>query len=302
MHSRGTPQTALGRGHRAACEVGPTLFWSLLVITVSFIPVFTLEAQEGRLFRPLAFTKTYSMAASAILAITIVPILMGYFIRGRILPEERNPINRFLLAVYHPIVSFVVTRPKTVLLSFALLVAITIVPFTRLGSEFMPPLWEGDLLYMPTTMPGVSIAKSKELLQQTDRIIRSFPEVKSVFGKAGRAETATDPAGLDMLETTILLKPRREWRTGMTHEKLVAELDAAIQFPGLTNAWTMPIKTRIDMLSTGIKTPVGVKIPARISTRWNCSEDRSSRGAEGVRGRHRRLPSRRSAATTSTSR
>jgi copper/silver efflux system protein len=244
----------------AAREVGPTLFWSLLVITVSFIPVFTLEAQEGRLFKPLAFTKTWSMAAAAILAVTIVPILMGYFIRGKILPEKRNPVNRFLIAAYHPIVNFAVKQPKIVLLSVVLLVAVTIIPFTRLGSEFMPSLWEGDLLYMPTTMPSVSIAKSKELLQQTDRIIRSFPEVKSVFGKAGRAETATDPAGLDMLETIILLKPQSEWRKGMTHEKLVAELDAAIQFPGLTNAWTMPIKTRIDMLSTGIKTPVGVKI------------------------------------------
>jgi copper/silver efflux system protein len=244
----------------ASREVGPTLFWSLLVITVSFIPVFTLEAQEGRLFRPLAFTKTYSMAAAAILAVTIVPILMGFFIRGRLVPEARNPLNRFILAAYHPVVNFAVKRPKTVLFSAALLVAITVIPFTRLGSEFMPPLWEGDLLYMPTTMPGVSIAKSKELLQQTDRIISSFPEVKSVFGKAGRDETATDPAGLDMLETTILLKPPSEWRAGMTHEKLVAELDAAIRFPGLTNAWTMPIKTRIDMLSTGIKTPVGVKI------------------------------------------
>jgi copper/silver efflux system protein len=244
----------------ASREVGPSLFWSLLVITVSFIPVFSLEAQEGRLFRPLAFTKTYSMAASAILAVTIVPILMGFFIRGRILPEERNPVNRFLIAVYHPVVRFVVNHPFPVLLAIVAIVAATLIPFSRLGSEFMPPLWEGDLLYMPTTMPGVSIAKSKELLQQTDKIIASFPEVQSVFGKAGRAETATDPAGLDMLETTIILKPPSEWRHGMTHEKLVAELDRAIQFPGLTNSWTMPIKTRIDMLSTGIKTPVGIKI------------------------------------------
>jgi Cu(I)/Ag(I) efflux system membrane protein CusA/SilA len=244
----------------ASREVGPSLFWSLCVITVSFIPVFTLEAQEGRLFRPLAFTKTYAMAASAILAITIVPILMGYFVRGKILPEARNPINRFLIALYHPVVGFVVKQPLVVLFAIVAIVVVTVVPFSRLGSEFMPPLWEGDLLYMPTTMPGVSIAKSKELLQQTDKIIASFPEVKTVFGKAGRAETATDPAGLDMLETTILLKPQSEWRAGMTHEKLVNELDKAIQFPGLTNSWTMPIKTRIDMLSTGIKTPVGVKI------------------------------------------
>jgi copper/silver efflux system protein len=244
----------------ASREVGPSLFWSLCVITVSFIPVFTLEAQEGRLFRPLAFTKTYSMAASAILAITIVPILMGYFIRGRILPEKRNPINRFLIALYHPIVGFVVKRPTIVLLSAAAVVAATVFPFSRLGTEFMPPLWEGDLLYMPTTMPGISIAKSKEILQQTDKIIAGFPEVERVFGKAGRAETATDPAGLDMLETTILLKPQSQWRKGMTHEKLVEELDRAIHFPGLTNSWTMPIKTRIDMLSTGIKTPLGIKI------------------------------------------
>ncbi|OGS36845.1 MAG: cation transporter [Elusimicrobia bacterium RIFOXYB2_FULL_49_7] len=244
----------------AAQEVGPTLFWSLLVITVSFIPVFTLEAQEGRLFRPLAFTKTYSMAASAILAITIVPILMGFFVRGKILPEHRNPVNRFLIRFYHPIVEWVLRRPRLILTAAVIIVLATVLPFKRLGSEFMPPLYEGDLLYMPTTLPGISITKAKEILQQTDKIIRTFPEVKSVFGKAGRAETATDPAGLDMLETTIQLKPESEWRPGMTREKLVEELDKAIRFPGLTNAWTMPIKTRIDMLSTGIKTPVGIKI------------------------------------------
>ena len=245
---------------QASCEVGPSLFWSLLVITVSFAPVFSLTEQEGRLFKPLAFTKTYSMAAAAILAITIVPILMGFFIRGKIPAEERNPINRFLISFYHPIARFVMKRPKMIIVLVIGLVALTIFPLLRLGSEFMPPLWEGDLLYMPTTLPGVSITKAKEILQQTDKIIKSFPEVASVFGKAGRAETATDPAGLDMLETTIQLKPTSEWRKGMTHEKLVDELDAAIQFPGLTNAWTMPIKTRIDMLSTGIKTPVGIKI------------------------------------------
>jgi Cu(I)/Ag(I) efflux system membrane protein CusA/SilA len=240
--------------------VGPSLFWSLLVITVSFVPVFTLEQQEGRLFRPLAFTKTYSMAAAAILAITIVPILMGFFIRGKILPENKNPINRFLIRIYHPIAAFVLKRPKTIILVVIGLIVFTVFPLLRLGSEFMPSLWEGDLLYMPTTLPGVSITKAKEILQQTDKIIKTFPEVKSVFGKAGRAETATDPAGLDMLETTILLKPQKEWRKGMTPKKLIDELDAAIKFPGLTNAWTMPIKTRIDMLSTGIKTPVGIKI------------------------------------------
>jgi heavy metal efflux pump (cobalt-zinc-cadmium) len=244
----------------ASREVGPSLFWSLLVITVSFLPVFSLEEQEGRLFRPLAFTKTYSMAAAAILAVTIVPILMGFFIRGKILPENKNPINRFLIALYHPIAKFVLKRPKTIITTVIALIALTLFPLLHIGSEFMPSLWEGDLLYMPTTLPGVSITKAKEILQQTDKIIKTFPEVKSVFGKAGRAETATDPAGLDMLETTILLKPQNEWRKGMTPKKLIDELDAAIKFPGLINAWTMPIKTRIDMLSTGIKTPVGIKI------------------------------------------
>ena len=244
----------------AAKEVGPSLFYSLLVITVSFIPVFTLEAQEGRLFKPLAFTKTYSMAAAAILSITIVPILMGYWIRGRILPEERNPINKFLIKIYHPVVDFVIKHKKSVLIGALILLALTFIPYSKIGSEFMPPLYEGDLLYMPTTMPGMSITKAREILQQTDKIIRTFPEVHHVLGKIGRAETATDPAGLDMIETTIMLKPEEEWRAGMTVEKLIDEMDRAIQFPGLTNAWTMPIKTRVDMLSTGIKTPVGIKI------------------------------------------
>lgn len=244
----------------ASKEVGPALFYSLLVITVSFIPVFTLEAQEGRLFRPLAFTKTYSMAAAAILSITIVPILMGYWIRGKVLPEKRNPINRFLIRTYTPIVNFVLRHNKWVLVTAVALMAVTIIPFSRIGSEFMPPMYEGDLLYMPTTLPGMSITKARELLQQTDKIIRRFPEVHHVFGKIGRAETATDPAGLDMVETTIMLKPESEWRSGMTVQKLIDEMDQAIQFPGLTNAWTMPIKTRTDMLSTGIKTPVGIKI------------------------------------------
>ncbi len=244
----------------ASKEVGPALFWSLLVITVSFIPVFTLEAQEGRLFKPLAFTKTYAMAAAALLAVTIVPVLMGYFIRGKIKPEHENPINRLLISIYHPVVKWVLKYPKAVIASAMVIVMVTVFPFLKLGSEFMPPLYEGDLLYMPTTMPGVSITKAKELLQQTDKIIRSFPEVERVFGKAGRAETATDPAGLDMLETVIQLKPEKEWRKGMTPEKLINELDASIKFPGLTNSWTMPIKTRTDMLSTGIKTPIGIKI------------------------------------------
>jgi len=244
----------------AAKEVGPALFYSLLVITVSFIPVFTLEAQEGRLFKPLAFTKTYSMGAAALLSITIVPILMGYWIRGKILPEERNPINRFLIRIYHPVVDFVLKYNRWVIVAVVILLALTYIPFRNLGSEFMPPLYEGDLLYMPTTLPGISITKAREILQQTDKIIRQFPEVHHVFGKIGRAETATDPAGLDMIETTIMLKPESEWRPGMTPQKLIDEMDRAIQFPGLTNAWTMPIKTRVDMLSTGIKTPVGIKI------------------------------------------
>ncbi len=261
----------------ASIEVGPTLFYSLLVITVSFIPVFTLEAQEGRLFKPLAFTKTYSMAAAAFLSITLAPVLMGYLIRGRILPEERNPLNRFLIAVYHPVVEFILrhkTRCWVIIAGAVFAVVVTWWPYSRLGSEFMPPLYEGDLLYMPTTLPGISITKARELLQQTDRIIKRFPEVHHVFGKIGRAETATDPAPLSMVETTVMLKPEEEWPvvditdmngTVLAHrrrtpDELVDVMNAAIPFPGVTNAWTMPIKTRIDMLSTGIKTPVGIKI------------------------------------------
>ena len=241
-------------------EVGPSLFFSLLVITVSFMPVFTLEAQEGRLFKPLAFTKTYSMAAAALLAITLVPVLVGYWVRGKIVPEERNPMSRLLVFVYRPLLQTVFLLRWPVLLVMVLLLAVTMIPYGQLGSEFMPPLWEGDLLYMPTTLPGISITKAREILQQTDKIIKTFPEVHHVFGKIGRAETATDPAPLSMVETTIMLKPESEWREGMTPDKLIDEMNAAIQIPGLTNAWTMPIKTRIDMLSTGIKTPVGIKI------------------------------------------
>ena len=244
----------------ATKEVGPALFFSLLIIAVSFLPVFTLEAQEGRLFRPLAFTKTYAMLGSALLAITIVPVLMGYLIRGKIRPEKKNPVNRFLIWIYHPIIKLVLKAKVLVLLIAIVVLAVTYIPWKSIGSEFMPPLNEGDLLYMPTTLPGISITKAKELLQQTDRIIASFPEVHHVFGKIGRAETATDPAPLSMIETTIVLKPESEWREEMTMEKLIEELDKAIQFPGLTNAWTMPIKTRVDMLSTGIKTPVGIKL------------------------------------------
>ncbi|MGB5893970.1 MAG: CusA/CzcA family heavy metal efflux RND transporter, partial [Ignavibacteriaceae bacterium] len=245
---------------QSAKEVGPSIFYSLVVITVSFLPVFTLEQQEGRLFRPLAFTKTYAMAGAAILAITIVPVLIGFFVRGKIRKEEDNPITKLLIKLYHPVVDFVMKRRWWVMAAALLIVIATYIPFSKLGSEFMPPLYEGDLLYMPTTLPGISITKAREILQQTDKIIKSFPEVESVFGKIGRAETATDPAPLTMIETTIRLKPQDEWREGMTPEKLVEEMNNAVQIPGLTNAWTMPIKTRIDMLSTGIKTPVGIKI------------------------------------------
>ncbi len=245
---------------RSAQEVGPTLFFTLLVITVSFLPVFTLQDQEGRLFRPLAFTKTYAMAASSVVAITLVPVLMFWFVRGRIRSEQHHPVSRALRALYSPVLRATLRRRWLVILLSIALLASMAWPLARIGSEFMPPLWEGDLLYMPTTFPGISITKARELLQQTDRIIASFPEVESVLGKVGRAETATDPAPLSMIETTITLKDPAHWRPGMTKKKLIRELDRAIQFPGLTNAWTMPIKTRIDMLSTGIRTPVGIKV------------------------------------------
>jgi Cu(I)/Ag(I) efflux system membrane protein CusA/SilA len=244
----------------AAVEVGPSLFFSLLIITVSFLPIFALEAQEGRLFKPLAFTKTYAMAGAALLSITAVPALMIWLVRGKILPEHRNPLNRAVLWAYRPVIRAALRHRVVVLCGAVVLLLTSAYPLARIGSEFMPPLDEGDLLYMPTTLPGLSITKARELLQQTDRIIASVPEVERVFGKVGRAETATDPAPLSMLETTITLKPRSEWRPGLTPQKLIAELDGMIRFPGLTNAWTMPIKTRIDMLSTGIKTPVGVKV------------------------------------------
>ena len=242
-------------------EVGPALFFSLLVITVSFIPIFTMQAQEGRLFSPLAFTATYAMAAAAILSITLVPVMMGYLLRGKIMPEHDNPINRFMHALHTPILKMAMKwRSVTLVLAFILLSA-TYYPYSGLGSEFMPPLDEGDILYMPTTFPGISITKAKELLQQTDKILASFPEVRSVFGKVGRAESATDAAPLSMIETTIRLKLKSEWPDpGKTTKELMAEMDKAIQFPGVANAWTMPIKTRIDMLSTGIKTPVGIKV------------------------------------------
>ena len=245
----------------SAKEVGPALFFSLLIITISFVPVFTLQAQEGRLFAPLAFTKTYAMAAAALLAITLVPVLMGYFIRGKIIAESRNPINRILHFLHAPLLSLTIRWRWLTLLAAAVLLAVTYYPMSRLGTEFMPPLDEGDILYMPTTFPGVSITKARELLQQTDKILKSFPEVHHVFGKIGRAETATDPAPLEMVETTVRLKPKEAWPDPhKTTQELMQEMDAAIKFPGLANAWTMPIKTRTDMLSTGIKTPVGIKV------------------------------------------
>ena len=244
----------------SAAEVGPALFFSLLIITASFIPVFTLEAQEGRMFSPLAFTKTYAMAAAAILAVTLVPVLMGYFIRGKVLPEQRNPLNRALLAGYMPLLRKVLYYPKTTLLIAVLLLLSALWPLQRIGSEFIPSLDEGDLMYMPTTYPGISVGKARELLQQTDKLIRTVPEVATVFGKIGRADTATDPAPLTMIETFIQLKPRDQWRQGVTTASLTSELDALLKLPGISNAWVMPIKTRIDMLATGIKTPVGIKV------------------------------------------
>jgi len=244
----------------ASQEVGPALFFSLLIITVSFIPVFTLEDQEGRLFKPLAYTKTFSMAAASLLSVTLVPVTMGLFIRGRLFRERANPINRALIRVYRPMITFVLRHRWGVIGAALAALVVTWIPWARIGSEFMPRLEEGTILYMPTTLPGISVAESRAILQTQDRIIKSFPEVDHVWGKAGRASTATDPAGLDMFETTITLKPEREWRPGMTYDRLVAEMDSAVRLPGVTNAWTMPIKARIDMLATGIRTPVGIKV------------------------------------------
>ncbi|GGP68493.1 cation transporter [Shewanella algicola] len=262
-HMERTPLTPENRWQvvaRSASEVGPALFFSLLIITVSFLPVFTLEAQEGRMFSPLAFTKTYAMAVSSALAITLVPVLMGYFIRGKVLPEHKNPVNRLLTAVYVPVLRKVLAFPKMTLLFALFVLLIGVWPLNKIGSEFMPPLDEGDLMYMPTTYPGISIGKARQLVQQMDKLIYTVPEVKTVFGKVGRAESATDPAPLTMVETFIQLKPKSEWREGLTTESLKQELDSLVKLPGVTNAWVMPIKTRIDMLATGIKTPVGIKI------------------------------------------
>jgi Cu(I)/Ag(I) efflux system membrane protein CusA/SilA len=244
----------------AACEVGPALFFSLLIITVSFIPIFTLEAQEGRMFSPLAFTKTYAMAAAAALSITLVPVLMGYFIRGKPVAEQKNPLNKVLTLAYLPMLKTVLSYPKTTLCAAIILLMAGLYPLNNIGSEFMPPLDEGDLMYMPTTYPGISIGQARQLLQQTDKLIKTVPEVLTVFGKVGRAETATDPAPLTMIETFIQLKPRSQWRAGTNLASLKKELDNLVKLPGVTNAWVMPIKTRIDMLATGIKTPLGIKI------------------------------------------
>ncbi len=244
----------------AAVQVGPPLFFSLLIITVSFLPVFSLEQQEGRLFKPLAFTKTFAMAGAALLSITLVPVLMGYLVRGRIHPQAANPINRWLMQAYRPVIAWVLRHPWRVVAGAAVVLAATALPWSRLGSEFMPPLDEGSLLFMPTTVPGVSIGQAREIMRYQDSVLATFPEVASVFGKVGRANTATDPAPLDMYETTVVLKPHDQWRPGMTTERLVTEMDRVVRLPGVTNAWTMPIKNRIDMLATGVRTPVGVKV------------------------------------------
>ena len=241
-------------------EVGPALFVSLLIITVSFLPVFTLEGQEGRLFKPLAFTKTFSMAAASLLSLTLVPVMMGFFIRGKIYRERANPLNRALIGLYRPVINFVLAHRGPVVMAGIVTLMVTWIPWTRIGSEFMPRLDEGTILFMPTTLPGISVARAREVVRQQDAILKTFPEVEHVWGKAGRAETATDPAGLDMFETTVTLKPESEWRPGMTYDRLVAQMDSAVKMPGVTNAWTMPIRGRIDMLATGIRTPVGIKI------------------------------------------
>jgi Cu(I)/Ag(I) efflux system membrane protein CusA/SilA len=245
---------------KAATEVGPALFFSLLVITVSFLPVFTLEEQEGRMFKPLVYTHTFALGAAALLSVTLVPVLMLLFVRGRIMPERKNPVNRALIWLYRPVIDSVLRHRKLTIVVALLVLAVSAYPVTRIGSEFMPTLNEGTLLYMPVSLPSMSITKAAELIQVQDRIIKSFPEVESVFGKAGRAETATDPAPVEMFETVINLKPEDAWPKGMTVDKLIADMNQALQFPGVSNAWTMPIKARIDMLSTGIRTPVGVKV------------------------------------------
>ncbi len=275
----------------AASEVGPSLFFSLLVITVSFLPIFTLESQEGRLFGPLAYTKTFAMAAAALLSVTLVPALMVLFVRGRIVPEHRNPLNRLLIWLYRPLIAGVLrARVLTILLAVCVLAA-TAWPAGQLGSEFMPDLDEGSLLYMPTTLPGISVTKAGELLATQDRIIKSFPEVASVYGKAGRANTATDPAPMEMFETVIALKPKAEWRPGVTLASLKEEMDKALQFPGVSNAWTQPIRARIDMLSTGIRTPVGIKVLGTDLKQMEGSPVRSRPSSGRCRARRAPTPS-----------
>lgn len=262
-HMERTPLTSRNRWeivYNSAKEVGPALFFSLLIITVSFVPVFTLEAQEGRMFSPLAFTKTYAMAASAALAITLVPVLMGYFVRGKVRAEHANPVNRFLTFIYKPVLRVALTYPKSILAGALVILVVGFWPANKIGTEFIPPLDEGDLMYMPTTYPSLSVGEAREILHKTDRLIKTIPEVDTVFGKIGRAETATDPAPLTMIETFIQFKPKSEWREGVTTDTIKEELNQLVKFPGLTNAWVMPIKTRIDMLATGIKTPVGIKV------------------------------------------
>ncbi|MGH7520211.1 MAG: efflux RND transporter permease subunit [Gemmatimonadales bacterium] len=266
LEREGAGSGELGAGRRweivreAAIQVGPPLFFSLLIIVVSFLPVFSLEQQEGRLFKPLAFTKTFAMAGAALLSITLVPVLMGYLVRGRIRPQEANRVNRWLMRLYRPVIGWVLRYPVRVLVGAGVVLVATVLPWSRLGSEFMPPLDEGSLLFMPTTVPGVSIGQAREIMRHQDSVLASFPEVASVFGKVGRANTATDPAPLDMYETTIALKPHDQWRPGMTTERLVSEMDRAVRLPGVANAWTMPIKNRIEMLATGVRTPVGIKV------------------------------------------
>ena len=270
----------------SAIQVGPPLFFSLLIIVVSFLPVFSLEQQEGRLFKPLAFTKTFAMAGAALLSITLVPVLMGYLVRGRIRPQEANPLNRWLMRAYRPVIAWVLRYPWRVVAGAGLVLVVTVLPWSQLGSEFMPPLDEGSLLFMPTTVPGVSIAQARAIMRYQDSVLAAFPEVASVLGKVGRANTATDPAPLDMYETTVVLKPHDQWRSGMTTERLVSEMDRAVRLPGVTNAWTMPIKNRIDMLATGVRTPVGVKVyGANLDTLQRLGEqvERILQGVPGTR-------------------
>ena len=269
----------------AAAEVGPALFFSLLIITLSFVPVFTLQAQEGRLFAPLAYTKTYAMAAAAGLSVTLIPVLMFWFIRGKIQDEQKNPLNRFLIAIYRPGIHAVLRHPRMTLVVAVIALGLSVWPAMKLGSEFMPPLDEGDLLYMPTALPGLAVGKGAEILQQTDRILKTFPEVHLVFGKIGRAETATDPAPLEMIETTVQLKPKSEWRAGLTTEKLIEEMDAALKIPGMGNVWVNPIRNRIDMLATGIKSPVGIKIAGpdlAVIERLGAEVERAVKGIPGT--------------------